>query len=87
MVNIFCLIYYNDLVNSSNPALKRKFGGKEYQDEFTLDWYDFGARNYEASLGRWMNIDPLADLYKNNSPYNYALNSPIQFFDPAQSDI
>ena len=40
---------------------KYKFGGKEYQDEFDINSYDFGARNYDPALGRWMNIDPLAE--------------------------
>ena len=43
---------------------------------------DFGARNYETSLGRWMNIDPLADNYLNYSPYNYTMNNPTLYIDP-----
>ncbi|HZH87863.1 MAG TPA: hypothetical protein VFD78_01660, partial [Chitinophagaceae bacterium] len=31
---------------------KYKFGGKEYQEEFDVNVYDFGARNYDAALGR-----------------------------------
>ncbi len=27
------------------------FNGKELQDELNLDWYDFGARNYDIDLG------------------------------------
>jgi len=36
---------------------KFKFGGMEYQSEMGLDFYDFGARNYDPAIGRWMNVD------------------------------
>lgn len=58
------------------------FGGKEYSEELGLDWYDFGARNYDAAIGRWMNIDPLAENYNSWSPYNFVYNSPLKFTDP-----
>src|SRR5690554_6111265 len=61
---------------------KYKFGRKEYQEEFDVNVYDFGARNYDATLGRWMNVDPLAMIYNQHSSYNYTLNNPIYFKDP-----
>jgi|GEM_PF-6703618 len=39
-----------------------RFNGKEWQDDLSLNWYDYGARNYDPAIGRWMNIDPLAEL-------------------------
>ena len=72
---------YNSNVASTNIALKRKFGGKEYQDELGLGWYDVTARNYDPALGRWMNIDPLAEQMRRHSPYNFGFNNPVYFQD------
>ncbi|TRW27068.1 RHS repeat-associated core domain-containing protein, partial [Flavobacterium zepuense] len=67
---------------STNPAQKIKFNSKELQDELQLNWYDYQARNYDSALGRWFNIDPLAETSRRFSPYTYALNNPIYFIDP-----
>lgn len=63
-------------------AQKYKYNGKELQDELGLGVYDYGARNYDPALGRWMNIDPLADEYADYSPYAYVFNDPIRHTDP-----
>jgi RHS repeat-associated protein len=61
---------------------KYKFNGKELQDELQLNLYDFGARNYDPALGRWMNIDPLAEVSRRWNPYTYCYSNPIRFTDP-----
>ncbi|MFL0095017.1 RHS repeat-associated core domain-containing protein, partial [Tenacibaculum maritimum] len=79
---------YNNTVSSLGNSTAQKFGynGKELNDDLVggsqLNWHDFGARNYDASLGRWMNLDPLAEEFETYSPYNAMMNNPINFIDP-----
>ena len=77
---------YNNVIssNGNSTAQKYGFGGKELNQELGIQWHDFGARNYDASLGRWMNLDPLAEIPQNLSlsPYNFVKNNPVKFIDP-----
>jgi RHS repeat-associated protein len=56
------------------------FTGKELDSETSLQY--FGARYYMAALGRWGQVDPLADQYAGHSPYNYVLGNPNSLIDP-----
>jgi RHS repeat-associated protein len=41
-----------------------------------------GARLYDAEIGRFLTVDPLAAKYAGWSTYNYVLGNPVKFVDP-----
>jgi RHS repeat-associated protein len=59
---------------------KYLYNGKELQEE--SETYDYGARMYDPTIGRWTTPDPLADRYYKFSPYVYVGNNPIVAVDP-----
>jgi RHS repeat-associated protein len=63
--------------------------GQEKDDEIvgSGNSYDFGARQYDPRLGRWMSLDPLMAKYPGLSPYNFVDNNPIALIDEDGRDI
>lgn len=71
---------YNNVVLQENDF--HTFNGKEFDKSLDLNWHDYGARRYDASLGKWLSMDPYAEKYETLSPYTYVSNNPINAIDP-----
>ena len=52
-------------------AFETTWRKKELDKMHGLDWYDSSARYYDHVLGRFHQIDPLAEKYYSWSPYAY----------------
>ncbi len=51
--------------------------GQERQEELGLNWTSYKWRNGDSPTGRFFNIDPIAEDYPNQTPYQFASNNPI----------
>ncbi|GHT05170.1 cell well associated RhsD protein [Bacteroidia bacterium] len=59
-----------------------KFGGKELDEVYGLNWYDFEARQLSMTIPRFTTMDPRAEKYYSVSPYAYCMNNPVNYIDP-----
>ena len=71
---------------STGNAQPYKYNGKELDTKKGLNWYDYGARHYDAALGRFTTVDPLAEKHYSINSYAYCGNNPINRIDPDGRD-
>ena len=67
------------------PNYRYGFNGMEKDAEMhgnDGDSYDFGARMYDARVGRWLSRDPEFKRYPSFSSYCSFANNPLVFVDP-----
>lgn len=64
-----------------------KFNGKELDRTNGLNWYDYGARNYDAAIVRWDGMDKLCEKYSPFTPYGYCKNNFVNAYDKDGNDV
>jgi RHS repeat-associated protein len=68
---------------SPNKENKFTFNGQtEKETKLNLNWHETAFRGYDPQLGRFHQIDPLADLFTGINPYQFGYNNPVLFNDP-----
>lgn len=68
---------FNQYTRESAVPNRWKFQGQEHVDDLGLNWDSFKWRNNQPDIGRFFNVDPLADKYVYNSPYAFSENKVI----------
>ncbi len=77
---------FNQYAREGEASQEYLYNGMEMQDELSLDLYDYIARHYDPTTGRFLSIDMHADVNRRWSPYVYGYNNPIRFTDPDGKD-
>jgi RHS repeat-associated protein len=75
-------------INEGKMSNPYQYNDKEMLDEdMGLNWYDYGFRNYDPQIGRFVQNDPMMDDYPFLSGYQYAGDDPITNVDEDGLDI
>ena len=66
---------------STSSVQPYKYNVKELDTKKGLNWYDYGARHYDAAIGRFATVDPMAEKLYGWAPYAYCYDNPIKHVD------
>ncbi len=78
------MVGYVELLREHNSVDRYKFTAKERDVETGYDY--FGARYYDSRIGRWLQVDPLAEKYFGWSLYVNVRDNPLVLIDPNGTD-
>lgn len=70
------------MINDAAKDNPYQYNGKELNLDHGLNWSDYGARWYDACVGRWSCVDPMAEVNPDWNPYRYGFNNPLTYTDP-----
>lgn len=74
---------YNNVISSNGNSVAQKWGfqGQEIVDDLGLNVHEWKYRVGDPAIGRFWQIDPLAEDYVYNSTYAFAENKVISNFE------
>ena len=73
---------FNTSVLDGALTNKYLFNGIEHQPDLGLNTYQTIFRTYDPVLGRFLQIDPLADFMPGINPYSFGFDNPVNLADP-----
>lgn len=74
-------------LTTSTSVQPYKYNGKELDRVSGLNLYDYGARYYDATIGRWCMVDSLSEKYYSFNSYNYCGNNPARTLIPMKGGM
>ncbi|WP_338813105.1 RHS repeat-associated core domain-containing protein [Bernardetia sp. Wsw4-3y2] len=66
----------NDLAYQFNGMIER-------EKAFGLELYETANRGYDPQIGRFWQVEPLADLFVGINVYQFGYNNPVSYNDPS----
>ena len=73
------------VADTTEPHHAYRHNGKELDGVSQI--YEYGARYFDPTIGKFTGVDPLADMYSGWSPYNYVKGNPILHTDPTGRSV
>lgn len=73
---------YGKILRAFNACGPVRFLTTQHERDTETGYDNRGARLYDAEIGRFLSVDPLAQEFGAWSSYNYVLGNPVMFIDP-----
>ncbi len=80
------LAFGSPLDMTTSTGQPNKYTGKPYDMDAGMNLYYYGARYYDAELGRFTQVDQLRNKYPEWGAYVYVGDNPHKYFDPDGRD-
>lgn len=72
---------YNSYKRENSLLNRKRFQSQEHIDDLSLNWDSFKWRNHQPEIGRFFNVDPLAEKYYYYSPYAFSGNQVVSHIE------
>ena len=63
------------------------FNGMENEEEISSGHKNTKFRKLDTRIGRWLSVDPAAEMYYSWSPYSLSMDNPLANSDPSGATV